>query len=149
MRPSDTLYFQQIAFELEKVGVKLELLQRTVMRQSQDMFAGKIDTDFLTMFSRGSDPIADYRLRTCAGLTPGRAGFHCDPDVTAATKAALAELDLTKRAALYRRLAQLEQASPPGIILWQGLEFDALGKDVSGYAPYPDYLNLHLVDITR
>lgn len=145
-RASDTLYFQQIAADLQRVGVTLELIARPQQAQMLEMFNGKLTVDLFSMYSRGYDAMADYRHRSCSGLTQGRAAFHCDPKVTPALQAALAEQDATKRLALYKEVARLERESPPGIILWQSMEFDALAKGISGYAPVFEDLRLHLIE---
>jgi peptide/nickel transport system substrate-binding protein len=147
LRPSDTLYYQQIAADLRAVGVEAELQPTTQAKQQKDMFAGKLEVDMFTMLTRGNDMMADYRIRTCLNLTQGRAGYHCDPDVTAVAKDAMAEMDPVKRAALYARIEKLERDSPPGILLWQGVEYDALAKGVTGYAPAQDFMNLHTIDL--
>jgi peptide/nickel transport system substrate-binding protein len=145
-RASDTLYYQQIAADLLKVGVDLELISRPQQAQMQDLFFGKLTVDMFTMFARGHDAMADYRHRTCAGLTQGRFPFHCDPMVVPALNAALAESDSAKRLELYRKAARLERENPPGIILWQGMEFDGLSRNVSGYAPVHEDLRLNLIE---
>lgn len=145
-RASDVLYVQQIAADLKQVGVTLELIPRPQQAQMQDLFFGKLDVDVFTMFARGHDALADYRHRTCAGLTQGRAAYHCDPLVVSALKAALAENDPERRLALYRKVARLERDNPPGIVLWQGVEFDGLGRGVTGYAPVYEDLRLHLIE---
>ncbi len=145
-RASDTVYVQQIAADLQKIGVMLELVARPQQAQMQDMFFGKLTVDMFTNFARGFDALADYRHRTCAGLTQGRFVFHCDPLVVPALKAALAENNAAKRLALYMKVARLERDSPPGIMLWQGMEFDGLARGVSGYAPVYEVLRLHLIE---
>ena len=147
LRASDTLYAQQIAADLAKIGVSAEVLSRPQQKQQADMFNGKLDVDIHSTFTRGVDAITDYRHRTCAGLTQGRAAYHCDPAITTVVKAAMAESDADQRAALYRQVAAMEQDSPPGILLWRGAEFDALKKNITGYRPAYDLLNLHDVDI--
>ncbi|MBL8645286.1 MAG: ABC transporter substrate-binding protein [Rhodospirillaceae bacterium] len=145
-RASDTLYYQQIAADLQNVGIDLELVPRPQMTQMQDLFFGKLTVDMFTMFTRGFDALADYRHRTCAGLTQGRAAFHCDPIVMPALQAALAENNAAKREAQYRQVAQLERENPPGIMLWQGMEFDGVARGVTGYAPVFEDVRLHLIE---
>jgi peptide/nickel transport system substrate-binding protein len=145
-RASDVLYYQQIAADLQKIGVDLELISRPQQTQMQDLFFGKLKMDMFTMFTRGFDALADYRHRTCGGLTQGRAAFHCDPAVLPALKAALAENDAAKREALYRQVAKLEKENPPGIMLWQGMEFDGVARGVTGYAPVFEDTRLHLIE---
>jgi ABC-type transport system substrate-binding protein len=60
--------------------------------------------------------------------------------------AALAEHNAAKRLELYKKVAKLERENPPGIILWQGMEFDGLARGVTGYAPVYEDLRLYLVE---
>jgi peptide/nickel transport system substrate-binding protein len=145
-RASDALYYQQIASDLQKVGVNLELLSRPQQTQMQDVFFGKLTVDMFTMFARGFDALQDYRHRTCGGLTQGRAAFHCDPRVVPALKAAQAENNAAKREALYRQVAKLEHENPPGIMLWQAVEFDGVARGITGYAPVFEDVRLHLIE---
>ena len=147
LRPNDTLYYQQIAADLSKVGVQVELRQHTQGVQQKDMFAGKLTVEAFNMITRGNDMITDYRFRTCLNLTQGRAPFHCEPDITAAAKEAMAEMDPVKRAGLYKKILKLESENPPGIFLWQSVEYDALAKGITGYAPAQDFMNLQTIDI--
>ena len=149
LRPSDAIYAQQIAADLARIGVDVEVLIRTQQKQQLDMFTGKLDVDMFTMFTRGVDAIADYRHRTCLHPTPGRVAFHCDPAIVDVARAATAEPDPTRRAALYRKVATMEQDSPPGLMLWQGAEIDALSPKITGYDPAFDLLRLDEVDLSQ
>ena len=62
---------------------------------------------------------------------------------------ATAEPDPTRRAALYRKVATMEQDSPPGLMLWQGAEIDALSPKITGYDPAFDLLRLDEVDLSQ
>ena len=57
--------------------------------------------------------------------------------------------DPTRRAALYRQVATMEQDSPPGLMLWQGAEFDALSPKIAGYDPAFDLLRLDKIDLSQ
>jgi ABC-type transport system substrate-binding protein len=59
----------------------------------------------------------------------------------------MAEMDPAKRARLYARIETLERENPPGLLLWQGVEYDALSKGIVGYAPAQDFMNLHTIDL--
>ena len=139
----ESLTYQQIAADLQKIGVKLEIELRPPSRQMLDMFAGKIDADMVNMFTRGNDPIVDYRHRACLNLMQARAPMHCDPAIAEVAHRAMAEQDLDKRKSLYAQVAKMERNSPPGILLWQGVEFDALGPKVKRFAPALDIVNAH------
>lgn len=138
--------FQLAALDLKEVGVQMEIQQATT-RQTQDMFFGQLKVDAFTMFARGNDPINDYRHRSCTSVSDSRKPFTCDPEVSDLVRRAVAEQDLEKRRALYAEVARREQESPPGILLWQGVEFDGISPKVKTYSPVQDVLNLHEWDL--
>ncbi len=140
----DTAVYQLVAAELQKIGVQVEVLMRSILRQQQDMFLGKLDVEMFNTFTRGNDPLMDYRHRACIGVMPERHPYHCDAQVTALLAKVKGEVDLTKRAELYHQVVAREQESPPGIFLWQNVEFDGVSQRVKAYAPFQDQLNMHL-----
>lgn len=139
---SDTIYYQQIGSDLKKVGINLEIVSRPINRQLQDIFLGNVSSDLFNMNTRGTDPIVDYRHRSCLRPSPARKSFHCDPVLTRMIKQATAEPDIDMRRKLYAGIARYERDNPPGIILWQRPDFDALSSRIRGYAPVQDMLRL-------
>jgi peptide/nickel transport system substrate-binding protein len=143
----DSLYYEQIAADLKKVGVQLELIARPQARLMQDVFAGSLDTDLFTWVARGNDLLADYRFRACMNPSPARVGYHCDAELTPLLVKASAETDLDARRKLYGEILAFEQRSPPGLFLWQRPEFDALSAKISGYQPSQDMMRLDQVEL--
>jgi peptide/nickel transport system substrate-binding protein len=144
---NDALVYQQIAAELAQIGVRVEVLMRPPTRQTLDMFTGKLDVDMINMFTRGHDPMMDYRHRSCLGVMAERRPYHCDPMVVNLVKQAIAATDLDARRGLYAAVARAEQESPPGLLLWEGVEFDGLSKRVAAYTPFLDLMNLDQWDV--
>ena len=141
----DTLYYQQIGSDLKAVGIDVEIRGRPVARHMQDIFTGQAPADLFSWNSRGVDPLTDFRLRSCQRVAPTRMPFHCDPRLTAMVKAALEERDLEQRRLRYAQILAYEQGNPPGLILWQRPEFDAVAGHLAGYAPVHDALHLERV----
>jgi peptide/nickel transport system substrate-binding protein len=138
----DAIYYQQIGNDLKKVGINLTIINRPMMRQLQDIFSGKSDGDLFNMNTRGSDPIIDYRFRSCQRPSPARQAFHCDPTLVEMTNKAAAEPNIEARRKLYAEIARYERDHPPGLILWQRPDFDAVSARVKGYSPVYDVLRL-------
>lgn len=144
---ANLLAYQEAASDLAKIGVRVEIMLQPSVRLQQDQFTGRLEVDLFNSFSRGTDPIIDYRHRSCVSPVRDREPYHCDPEIVATVKKALAEQNLDKRAALYRQIAAQEQQSPPGLFLWQGLDYDGLGPKVKTYTPFQDVLNVHEWDL--
>jgi peptide/nickel transport system substrate-binding protein len=143
----DDLYYEQIASDLRKVGVQLELITRPQARLMQDVFAGTLDSDLFTWVARGNDPLADYRFRSCMNPSPSRVAYHCDPALTPLLLKAAAETDIDRRRQLYSEILALELKDPPGLILWQRPDFDALSSRVRGYEPAQDMMRLDRIEL--
>jgi peptide/nickel transport system substrate-binding protein len=138
----DTVYFQQIGSDLRKVGVEVEIRNRPSTRQLQELFSGNLQGDLFSFNTRGTDPLMDFRHRSCLNSKAGRLPFHCDAALTGLLQQAQGEQDLTRRRGLYARIAAYERDNPPGILLWQRPDFDAVAAHVAGYAPVQDLIGL-------
>lgn len=141
----DTLYYQQIGTDLRAAGIEVEIRARPVARHMQEVFTGQAPADMFSWNSRGVDPLTDFRLRSCQRIAATRMPFHCDPALTAMVKAALEERDVAKRRQRYTEILVYERDNPPGLILWQRPEFDAVAGGIAGYEPVQDALNLERV----
>jgi peptide/nickel transport system substrate-binding protein len=138
----DTVYFQQIGSDLRKVGVEVEIRNRPSTRQLQELFSGNLQGDLFSFNTRGTDPLMDFRHRSCLHPKAGRLPFHCDPALTDLLMLAQGEPDLVRRRQRYADIAAYERDHPPGILLWQRPDFDAVGAQVAGYAPVQDLIGL-------
>lgn len=138
----DALFFQQIGIELRRIGIDVEIRGRPSTRHMQDLFSGQLDVDLFSWNTRGTDPLNDYRHRSCLRPTPARQPFHCDPALTNLLRQATAEIDVERRRGLYVRVAEYERDNPGGLMLWQRPDFDAVAPWIRGYAPIQDALYL-------
>ncbi len=138
----DTVYLQQIGADLKKVGVEVEIRTRPSARQLQEIFSGTLRGDLFSFNTRGNDPLNDYRHRACMDGSTARLPFHCEAALTAILKAAATELDVERRKTHYAAIARYERDHPPGILLWQRPDFDAVSSRIEGYAPVGDNLRL-------
>jgi peptide/nickel transport system substrate-binding protein len=143
----DTLYYQQIAADLATIGVRLETRSRPPTRLLQEVFSGNIGADMFSWNTRGTDPLMDFRHRSCLQAAEARRPFHCDPQLTPLLLEAMNAGDETTRRRHYAAIAAYEREHPPGLFLWQRPDFDAIRVDLQGYAPVQD--RLHLEQISR
>ena len=144
---NDLLFFQQIALDLAKVGVNVEMQGKPAYRNMQDLFFGKTTGNLNSMLVRGPDPVAAYRHRVCQGILPDRSPYHCDDDLLPLLEQARTQVSAEAALPFYRAVLAHERANPPGIILWQGVDFDGLTAKVTGYAPVQDVMNFEDFDI--
>jgi len=144
---NDSIYFQQIAADLAKVGVRAKLRMRPQIQNQRELFNGKMKGDAFNLFVRGHDPINAYRHRACSGRATERVPYHCDKTLLPLIKAAKTQTDPAETRRLYREILAREYSDPPALFMWQGPEFDGLGRGVSGYRPSQDFINFHEMEM--
>jgi len=139
-------WYQLLAQDFEAVGARMSIRGSTTSRLTEHILTGNWPADasaFAFAFA-GFDTIRGYRFRSCATANP----YHCDPEmtplITAAQTAVTPEARLTAtRAALVR-----ERENPPGILLWQGVGFDAVAAHVKDFIVEQDNVRWDLVHVT-
>ena len=146
---NDLLYFQQIALDLSKVGIDLELRTKPAFQNTQDLFFGNAEGDMISLFALGPDPLNAYRHRVCLGIMSDRSPYHCDPDLIPILQQALDQTTAEAALPFYHAVAAHERDDPPGLILWQGVDFDGIAAGVTGYAPVQDVINFEDFDVTE
>lgn len=146
---NDLLFFQQVALDLANVGVALELRGKTPAQNIQDLFFGNTTGDLISLFVRGPDPLNAYRHRVCQGILQDRSPYHCDPDLLPPLQQARDQTSAEAALPFYRQVLAHERDDPPGLILWQGVDFDGLSARMTGYAPVQDVMNFEDFDVTQ
>jgi peptide/nickel transport system substrate-binding protein len=139
----DLTYLQQVALDLRAVGIDVTVTTSTQYEMTRALFEGRHEADLFTTGARGLDPLNDYRLRACAGLTGEHKPFFCDAETVSLFRQARAATTVEAQALAMRDLLRREHASPPGLFLWEGVNFDAVAARVSGYRIAYDFLPLH------
>ncbi len=142
---SDSLLYQRIAEDLSKVGIRTILRPVTLSQFTIEMFTGTMPADMFQTGIRSLDPLLDYRFRTCLSPSPGRKAFACFPDVLEVAKRAKAEPNVNAAEALYRETLQREFDDPPGLFLWEKVDFDGVSAKVANYAPVLDFVNFDTI----
>lgn len=144
---NDLLYFQQVALDLAKIGVNMELRGKPPFQNMQDLFFGNTTGEVISMTVRGADPLMAYRHRVCQGILPDRSPYHCDEALLPVLAEARNQVSAEAALPFYRQVMAHERENPPGIILWQGIDFDGLSSRVTGYAPVQDVMNFEDFDL--
>lgn len=144
---NDLLYFQQIALDLAKIGVRLELRTKPAFQNTQDLFFGKAEGDMVSLFARGPDPLNAYRHRVCQGILNDRSPYHCDDALIPLLEQARSQVSADAALPYFHAVLAHERENPPGLILWQGVDFDGLSSRLTGYAPVQDVMNFEDFDL--
>lgn len=144
---NDLLYFQQVALDLAKVGVRLELRTKPAFQNTQDLFFGKAEGDMVSLFARGPDPLNAYRHRVCQGILNDRSPYHCDEDLIPLLNLARDQISAEAALPYFHAVLAHERDDPPGLVLWQGVDFDGLSANLVGYAPVQDVMNFEGFDL--
>lgn len=122
-------WYQQIASDLAEIGVKMEIRPTRLPNYLDYMYNGGWPSLGFAMSSYTFDPIAAYRIRSCAWTHP----YHCDLDMIPLIDKARAATTPQERARLTRDVLKHEHENPPGIFLWQNVSFEGLGPRVKEY----------------
>jgi len=137
----DEAFFQAIAQDLRRVGVRLRLQRIALAKLVQYIYEGGWPGEVFGM-DYGTEPSLDglrpFLLHSCLWPKP----WHCDPVQVPVIQAAQREFDPTRRAAMVRQLVRRHHEDPPGIMLFELPRFDALGPGLQGYASGPGWIDL-------
>jgi len=144
---NDLLYYQQIALDLALVGIRLELRTKPAFQNTQDLFFGNAEGDLINLFTIGPDPLNAYRHRVCQGIMADRSPYHCNDDLLPLLEKGRNVTSAEAALPLYRAVLAHERDDPPGLILWQGVDFDGIAAGITGYGPVQDVINFEDFDM--
>jgi peptide/nickel transport system substrate-binding protein len=140
----DEAYYQAIAQDLRRVGVRLRLERITVGKLVQYIYEGGWPGEAFGM-DFGTEPSLDglrpFLLHSCLWSQP----WHCDPAQVPVIEAAQREFDPQRRLDLVRQLVRRHHQDPPGIMMFELPRFDGLVEGVDGYATGPAWIDLSQV----
>lgn len=122
-------WYQQIASDLSDVGVRMEIRPTRLPNYLDYMYNGGWPSLAFAMSAYTFDPLAAYRIRSCAWTHP----YHCDPEIIHLIDKAQSAATPEERAHLTRDVLRHEHENPPGIFLWQNVSFEGLGARVKEY----------------
>jgi peptide/nickel transport system substrate-binding protein len=145
---SGTLVFQQVAADLARVGVTMEVRQlpaaaylNTILRDPTHGGAGAHSTIWPAW------PIFDA-LRPLLMHSCRRApAWHCDENIQPKIEEALVEWDPVKGLKARHELMAYTRDTAPAIFLYESPEFSGLSPKVTGYKQMHGYINYHEIDL--
>ena len=136
-------WYQLIAQDLAAIGVRVELRASTLPRYLEYMYSGGWPSLAFGMPTYTFDPIAGYRIRSCAWTHP----YHCDPEIMPLIEAAQSAATLAERRDRTFAVLRHEHENPPGIFLWQGVSFEGLGPRIGAYWSAADTVRVENITV--
>lgn len=142
---NDDQTHQQIAADLARVGVDMELQRTTFAKYLEYMYQTGWPEPFLafSMVTSGFDPMHGYRTRSCR-WSPA---YYCDEGIVPLIEAAESVFDSEETRRRVGKVLAYERDNPPGILMWQSPAFDAVSKRVTRYSVGADVLAFHELDV--
>ncbi|MEE2704596.1 MAG: ABC transporter substrate-binding protein [Pseudomonadota bacterium] len=134
-------WYQQIAMDLEHVGVKMVLQTTPLTRMIQFVQSGKWPVPAFGWNFSGNDSLRGYRFRSCEWTNP----YHCDPFLMPLIKAAKKADSFYDRQFLTQKVLAYERDNPPGILLWRGVAFDGIGNNVKDFRTLNGFVSFHKI----
>ena len=144
----EMLLYQQIAVDMLKAGIKLNLKIGTLSQMTQMLFTGDYKAEIFSSFGRGLDPLGDYRYRSCLGKTGTYPPYFCDKLSLEYIKKARVSTSLEEVDRLMKKVTLQEKNNPLGIYLWATVPLDGISKSIfipDSYSTYYDFIPYHLI----
>ena len=139
--------YQQVASDLRAVNVRVDIQPTPIQMSTTMLFSGDFrGAQIFATGARGLDPLADYRVRSCLGLTGGHQAFFCDEENLPVFEQARNATTYEEASRLMREALRRERENPPGIFLWEALALDGVSGKLSlgqDFARYYDFIPLH------
>lgn len=140
------LVVQRIADDLGRVGVRVEVQARPVMRFLMDFVRGRIESDAFRL-QWGSYPIVDViqttNINSCRKSQP----WYCDPGIQPMIDAAWSEMDPNKAELLRHQIMRHYHDQAPSIFLYENIAFVGLSPRTKGFDQtfgFIDFENIQL-----
>jgi len=146
--PNDSAILQQIASDLSRVGVDLEIRLITYPQLIRSTLGGDLGGQALLadFFNNSGDALRPMLLTSnhaCGGVNP----WYCNDEIQAVIREAEVTLDLDKRKALTQQVVRHYRDQASSLFLFPVVGLDGVHKRVTHWEPWNDILNPHLVDV--
>lgn len=146
--PNDTAILQQIASDLSRVGVTMNVLLITYPQLLRSTLGGELIgqalmADFFNNTGDGLRPLVRTVNHACTGVKP----WYCDEDIQPVIDEAERTLDLDRRGVLARQVIRHYRDQAATLMLFPIVGLDAIHQRVTHWEPWNDILNFHLVDV--
>ncbi len=138
--------YQQVAADLKKVGVTMEIRTVPVPQFFRDVLHTGDTADAITLSwisAPSLDVLPAIRVHSCLQQQP----WYCDPDVTPLYTAAVSEFDDAKGLALRRQISLRYHDQAPALFLYEQVLFAGLSKRVSGFEDVYGFISYDKLDI--
>ena len=142
---ADGAMYQQVAQDLAKVGVIMEVRTFPVQQLIRNVIEGGWDADGFGL-NFAAEPTVDAlrTMRTASCLWPNP--WYCDERIMPTVEAAQAEFDEAKGLALRHQIMQFYRQEYPAIFLYETVRFAGLRRGITGFAEVHGYVSYE--DIT-
>ena len=136
---------QQIAADLARIGVTMEIQRTTFAKYLEYMYRTGWPDPFVAfaMVTSGFDPMHGFRTRSCKWMTV----YYCDEGIMPLIEAAESAFDPEDRRRLVGEVLAYEYDNPPGILTWQSPAFDAVAGRVTHYNVIADVVPFYALDV--
>ncbi|MEQ8509575.1 MAG: ABC transporter substrate-binding protein [Rhodospirillaceae bacterium] len=146
--PNDAAILQQIASDLKRVGVNLDIRLITYPQLVRSTLGGELGgqallADFFNNSGDALRPMLPTTNHACGGLNP----WYCDEEIQAVIGEAEVTLDLDKRKALTQQVIRHYRDQASSLFLFPVVGLDGVHKRVTHWEPWNDILNPHLIDV--
>ncbi len=124
--------YQQVAADLRRVGIDVDLRPLSVPAYGRGMFLGEWQGSAFGMGFTAApsfDALRVFTRHNCAWPAP----WHCDPEMEKLIAAARAETDLARREELTRAVMAYHHETAPAIYLFQMVRFHGVHRDLDGF----------------
>jgi ABC-type transport system substrate-binding protein len=139
------LVVQRIADDLTRIGVRIDVQQRPVMRFLMDFIRGRIESDAFTL-QWGSYPIVDSiqttNINSCRKVM---APWLCDPTIQPTIDAAWVETDPDLALDLRQEVMGHYREQSPSILLYENIGFVGLGPRIQGFDQTFGYISFETI----
>lgn len=126
------LIAQRIADDLGRVGVRVDVQQRPVMRFLMDFVRGRIESDSFRL-QWGSYPIVDViqttNINSCRKTQP----WYCDQNIQPTIDAAWSAMNTEEALALRHKIMRHYHEQAPSIFLYENIAFVGLSARTRGF----------------
>ncbi|MBL8628246.1 MAG: ABC transporter substrate-binding protein [Rhodospirillaceae bacterium] len=127
-------FYQQIAQDLSAVGVRMNVRATPTTRIAESVQSAQWPAEAFGWTFTGFDSLRGYLFRSCKWHHP----YHCDTAMMPLINKAAAAATVRERQAATRAALAYERDNPPGVLLWRGVNFDAVSPQVKGYSAVED-----------
>jgi peptide/nickel transport system substrate-binding protein len=146
--PGDGAMYQQVAADLSKIGVDLELRIIPIQKLLTNVLSGAWAGDAFGMSfdeTPSIDALRPIKVHSCLWPAP----WYCDKTIMPKIEAAMHEPDLDKRVALTREIVDYYREEAPLLSLYQIVRYFGLSSKVRGFDEINGFIDYANIDLTR